>query len=128
MILYIYEIRNRRENQNKILRLRLLSANSLLRRVKSRSAFPARRLRFYRPPVGQTNPDFINKVKRLNTPVYLLLGRHDYNCPVKLAVEWYDILEAPGKKLIFFENSAHSPQWEESEKWNETFISIFQTI
>ncbi len=76
-------------------------------------------------PVGQTNPDFINKVKRLNTPVYLLLGRHDYNCPVELAVEWYNMLDAPDKKLLFFENSAHSPQWEESEKWNETFITIF---
>ena len=34
-------------------------------------------------------------------------------------------LEAPVKKLIWFENSAHSPQWEEAEEWNRAFESLF---
>lgn len=76
-------------------------------------------------PLGKENPDFINTVKELKIPVYLLLGRHDNNCPVSLAVEWYNNLNAPDKKLIYFENSAHSPQWEESEEWNKAFEALF---
>ncbi|MBD5086241.1 MAG: alpha/beta hydrolase [Clostridiales bacterium] len=77
-------------------------------------------------PLAQTNPDFINSVKQLQIPVYFLLGHHDYNCPVELAEEWYNKLDAPDKKLIWFVNSAHSPQWEEPDKWNSEFLKLFE--
>lgn len=76
-------------------------------------------------PIALTNPDFINTVPELKVPVYLLLGRHDYNCVFELAEKWFSNLKAPTKKLIWFENSAHSPQWEEPEKWNAEFIKLF---
>ena len=76
-------------------------------------------------PVAATNPDFINTAKTLKVPVYLLLGHHDYNCPFELAERWLNGLSAPEKNLVWFENSAHSPQWEESDKWNECFIRLF---
>ncbi len=76
-------------------------------------------------PLGQTNPDFLNTVKELNVPVYLLLGRHDYNCISTLAKDWYDRLTAPYKKIVWFENSAHSPHWEEAENWNTAFRLLF---
>lgn len=76
--------------------------------------------------LGRTNPDFMNTVKRLDVPVYLLLGHHDMNCVYTLAEKWFEELQAPDKKLIWFENSAHSPQWEEADEWNRVFIEIFQ--
>lgn len=76
-------------------------------------------------PIGSTNPDFMNTVKRLDVPVYLLLGRHDYNCVCTLAEKWFNNLQAPDKKLIWFENSAHSPQWEEPALWNDKFRELF---
>ena len=76
-------------------------------------------------PLASTNPDFINTVKSLDVPVYLLLGRYDYNCVVSLAKRWFDKLQAPDKKLILFNNSAHSPQWEEPKLWNEQFRKLF---
>lgn len=76
-------------------------------------------------PVAEVNPDFINHVKELQIPVYLLLGHHDYNCCYELAEKWFEQLKAPDKKLIWFEQSAHSPQWEEPEAWNETFCNLF---
>lgn len=79
-------------------------------------------------PIAKENPDFFNTVKKLDVPVYLLLGHHDYNCPFELAEKWLNDLNAPQKKLIWFENSAHSPQWEEPEKWNNTFISLFEEL
>lgn len=77
-------------------------------------------------PLGNTNPDFMNNARSLEVPVYLLLGRYDYNCPSLLAEKWLAMLQAPDKRLIWFENSAHSPQWEESELWNERFRKLFE--
>lgn len=74
--------------------------------------------------LGRTNPDFMNTAKKLDVPVYLLLGHHDMNCVYTLAEKWFDELQSPDKKLIWFENSAHSPQWEESEKWNDEFTYL----
>lgn len=76
-------------------------------------------------PMANTNPDFLNTVHRLEVPVYLLLGHHDLNCVYALAEEWFDALVAPEKRLIWFENSAHAPQWEEPEAWNKTFADLF---
>lgn len=76
-------------------------------------------------PLASTNPDFMNTAKSMDVPVYLLLGHHDYNCSYKLAEAWYEALEAPEKKLIWFEDSAHSPQWEEPDKWNDAFKNLF---
>ena len=76
--------------------------------------------------MAKDDPDFMNTAKTLDVPVYLTLGRHDFNCVHTLAEEWFEQLDAPEKRLIWFENSAHSPQWEESEKWNITFESLFQ--
>lgn len=76
-------------------------------------------------PMANTNPDFLNTAKQLYVPVYLLLGHHDLNCVFALAEEWFNALVAPEKRLIWFENSAHSPQWEEPSAWNNTFSSLF---
>ena len=76
-------------------------------------------------PIAEENPDFLNNTRELKVPVYLLLGRHDYNCCSELSEKWLNSLTAPDKKLIWFENSAHFPQWEEPEKWNDAFASLF---
>lgn len=94
------------------------SLGGLLKYIKGLTYSPTQ-------PLGKTNPDFLNTAKELSVPVYLLLGRHDYNCIHTLAEEWLNALSAPDKKLIYFENSAHSPQWEESENWNKAFRSLF---
>lgn len=46
---------------------------------------------------------------QLEVPVYFLLGRHDVNAPPVLAEEYYELLEAPHKELIWFERSGHNP-------------------
>lgn len=79
-------------------------------------------------PLATENPDFINFAKELKVPVYLLLGHHDYNCSFELAERWLSKLVAPHKELIWFENSAHSPQWKESEKFNREFLKIVDNL
>jgi len=72
-------------------------------------------------PMGKERVNFIEEARELDIPVYLFMGRHDYNTPFVLAEEWYDILRAPYKQFIWFEKSGHSPQYEEPEAWNSAF-------
>ena len=60
---------------------------------------------------------FDEKVKSLAMPVVITQGRHDYNTPSAIAEKWFAALDAPFKKWIWFEDSAHSPADEEVEKW-----------
>lgn len=58
-------------------------------------------------------------IKKLDVPVIVTQGAHDYNTPTKLAQEWFSNLQAPYKKWIEFAESAHSPIFEEPQKWGD---------
>lgn len=60
--------------------------------------------------------DFGQKVPSLDVPVYILQGRFDYQVSYALAKEFARGLKAPVKGFYTFENSAHSPCFEEPEK------------
>lgn len=53
------------------------------------------------------------QVRDMKLPVIMMLGRTDYTVPSPLAAQWMDRLEAPVKKTIWFEHSAHMPMVEE---------------
>lgn len=52
-------------------------------------------------------------VTRLDCPVVILQGRHDRGTNADLAAAWLDTLQAPSKRLVWFEDSAHMPFEEE---------------
>lgn len=66
--------------------------------------------------------DLIRDVPRLEVPVLICQGRHDWNTPATLAERFYEHLEAPSKKLVWFEASAHCPNLEENDKFVRTLI------
>lgn len=49
------------------------------------------------------------------------MGKLDYNTVHDLAKKWLDGLKASYKKFISFDKSGHTPQWEESKKFNSIF-------
>ncbi len=51
---------------------------------------------------------------KLDVPVYFFIGRHDINAPTSLAEEYFEMLDAPQKELVWFEHSGHSPWLNES--------------
>lgn len=63
---------------------------------------------------------------KLDVPVYFFIGRHDLNSPTALAEDYYNILEAPEKEWMWFENSAHSPWINEKEKFVKEVVLRFQ--
>ncbi|MBT2116096.1 alpha/beta hydrolase [Dyella sp. LX-66] len=64
-----------------------------------------------------------SKVRRLDCPVILLLGRHDHNVSSHLAAAWFEQVQAPSKRLVWFEHSAHEVMIEEPGK---TLVSLVQ--
>lgn len=62
---------------------------------------------------------------RLDVPVYFFLGRHDLNAPPALAEAYAQLLEAPEKKIVWFEHSGHSPWINEREKFIEEVLVCF---
>jgi pimeloyl-ACP methyl ester carboxylesterase len=44
--------------------------------------------------------------------------------PGAAAERYADVLEAPSKQLIWFENSAHTPHFEEPEKFRELLMRV----
>lgn len=62
-------------------------------------------------------------VRRLEVPVIMLLGRHDYATPSSITQEWMGDLDAPRKKVIWFEHSAHLPMIEEPGRVLEALLN-----
>ena len=60
--------------------------------------------------------DLARVVARLDVPLYLFHGVHDYTCSYPLAREFFEKVEAPLKGFYTFDRSAHSPIFEEPEK------------
>ena len=60
--------------------------------------------------------DLSKQVTELNLPVYFFHGLHDYTVSYTLAKDYFEKLKAPLKGFYTFEQSAHSPLFEEPEK------------
>jgi len=66
-------------------------------------------------------------INKLDIPVYLLEGRHDWNVPAVLADDWLKQLNAPRKEIIWFEQSGHDALEEEPELFNRVLIEKLLT-
>ncbi len=67
--------------------------------------------------------DLRKQAAELEVPIYFFEGRHDINAPTSLAEEYYTLLKAPAKKLIWFEHSGHSPWINENELFVEMMVN-----
>lgn len=60
--------------------------------------------------------DLAKEVPALHLPVYFFHGVYDYTCSYTLAKSYFEKLKAPIKRFYTFEQSAHSPIFEEPQK------------
>lgn len=60
--------------------------------------------------------DLTKKVNQLSIPVYFFHGIHDYTVSYALAKQFFNGIAAPIKGFYTFEQSAHSPMFEEPER------------
>ncbi|MEC0092068.1 alpha/beta fold hydrolase [Paenibacillus macquariensis] len=59
--------------------------------------------------------DLLNEVEEIKVPIAFCCGRYDYTAPSELAEGLYKAIQAPDKRWVWFENSAHSPIIEEQD-------------
>ncbi len=65
---------------------------------------------------------------KLEVPVYFFLGRFDVNAPTSLVEDYYSILDAPQKEIIWFEHSGHTPWTYETERFVDELLKRFDSI
>ena len=64
-------------------------------------------------------------VREFPIPVVMFMGRHDYTTPSGPTAEWLQKVDAPYKRGVWFENSAHMMPWEEPGK---TLVSLLEYV
>ena len=70
----------------------------------------------------------LSTIRRLGTPLILMLGRHDINVSSDVAAEWFATVEAPSKRLIWFERSGHHITSEEPGKLLNSLVAYARPI
>jgi len=56
-------------------------------------------------------------------PVYFFQGKYDCITTTSLAKNYFDLISAPEKEFVLFENSAHLPNFDEPEKFQKEIIT-----
>jgi pimeloyl-ACP methyl ester carboxylesterase len=70
-----------------------------------------------------TSMDMSTRVTELEIPVYILAGRYDYTVNYDLQKAYFMKINAPEKGFYTFENSAHSPLFEEPESFIKIMVN-----
>jgi pimeloyl-ACP methyl ester carboxylesterase len=70
--------------------------------------------------------DLRHDYARLDVPVYFFEGRHDLNAPTSLVEDYFAVLEAPEKELVWFEHSGHNPWMNETDRFVNELLLRFK--
>ncbi|MBV2361079.1 alpha/beta hydrolase [Thalassococcus sp. CAU 1522] len=105
--------------------IRSVGRGLFLRSLRNREFTMAEKLRMWRGKAMLGYPiwndilgrDLTRDVPRLNLPVYLLHGVHDHTVSYPLAQRYFARLDAPVKGFYSFARSAHSPLFEEPQRF-----------
>lgn len=60
----------------------------------------------------------------LKVRVFFFVGRHDHVVDSDTSAAYFDVLTAPAKTLVWFEESAHEPPAEEASKFNRAMVEL----
>jgi pimeloyl-ACP methyl ester carboxylesterase len=67
--------------------------------------------------------DLRTQAAELDVPVYVVKGRWDLNASNALATEYFELLDAPHKEWFWFEDSAHTPSWDEPARFTDVMVN-----
>ena len=94
------------------------SAGDLVRTVRGMSATQAALLS------DLASMDLIRVVPRLEMPFVMAQGRLDQVAPGEAAARFVGSVEAPSKQLAWFEESAHTPHFEEPDRFRDLIMRV----
>jgi pimeloyl-ACP methyl ester carboxylesterase len=72
--------------------------------------------------------DLRKQASQFKMPFIIMEGRYDYNVFPSLVEEYYNMVQSPLKKIFWFEKSAHFPQFEEKELFQQRMIEYVLPI
>lgn len=78
------------------------------------------------PEVSSLN--LLEAVPSLGMPAFFFLGRHDRWVPPEIGAAYVDAVEAPSKRLVWFERSGHEPFVDEPEKFNASILGLVRPV
>ncbi|MGO2745975.1 hypothetical protein [Microbacterium sp.] len=61
---------------------------------------------------------------RLEVPIVLFLGRHDWTTATPPVERWIERVTAPSKDIVWFENSAHICMLDEPGKFLVSLVNL----
>ncbi|MGZ3276383.1 MAG: alpha/beta fold hydrolase, partial [Caulobacteraceae bacterium] len=104
----------------------------LVRNTSLRDTSPRQLVKFVRGAIfslkcldAQLNEVSIREeIPVLEVAVFFCTGRRDYTVPHELVVEYCEALTAPGKEVIWFESSAHLPNFEEPRRFCDVCCDV----
>jgi pimeloyl-ACP methyl ester carboxylesterase len=70
----------------------------------------------------------LSGIHHLRVPLLLFLGRHDINVSSEVAAEWFSTVQAPSKRLVWFERSGHHVTSEEPGKLLNALVTYARPI
>lgn len=68
--------------------------------------------------------NLLKLVPALQMPVFFFLGRRDHWVPPEISVVYFDLLTAPSKKVVWFEESGHEPFVDEPARFNAAMVEL----
>ena len=78
------------------------------------------------PEVSKLN--LLKLVPALKMPVVIFVGRRDHWVPPETSVAFFNALDAPSKKLVWFEHSGHEAFVDEPEKFNAAMVDLVRPL
>lgn len=66
--------------------------------------------------------NLMKRIDRVKVPICFIMGKHDLTNPYEPTEAFFNKIETPEKQWVIFENSAHSPMWEEPEKFLDILL------
>jgi pimeloyl-ACP methyl ester carboxylesterase len=94
------------------------SITDLIRTLRGLTSTPAALL----PELANT--DLVRTLPHLKVPIVIAQGRLDQVAPPEPAQRFYTSLTAPTKQLVWFEKSAHTPQYDEPTKFRDLLMTV----
>ena len=104
-----------------LLKFRIYSVKNKLEYIKGLLASSSTLL----PDVKEIN---IAAIQQYKIPIYLIHGQHDYQIDRGVTKTYYESINAPFKQMIDFNHSAHFPNYEEPERFNQLMLTIQATF
>lgn len=66
--------------------------------------------------------------RRFEMPGFFCLGRYDMQVVASVAAAYFEVIEAPSKQLVWFEQSGHMAPFEEPEPFNRLMIETVRPV